>query len=92
MKSKDLYRMWENHAYNTCGCGDSNLTCNRCPQARNLYNAYERALAKEQLAEKFTDQLGELGVNNMISMASEFTVMVDIRTLETLIEMARRAR
>lgn len=44
------------------------------------------------IAAKFVDELGALGVNNMITMMSEHTVAVDIRTLTDLIEMAQRLK
>lgn len=48
--------------------------------------------ARKAQADKLTDQLGELGVNNMILMQSEHSVIVDVRTLEGLIALAQKAK
>lgn len=48
------------------------------------------ATARKAQAEQFTAELDELGVNNMISMVSDYTVAVDVTTLTALIALAKQ--
>jgi hypothetical protein len=51
----------------------------------------ESSANRREITDGFTDRLGALGVNNLISMVSNVTVMVDAKTLEALIGLAETA-